>query len=161
MFAKSREPASVFAAAGPGWGEPAFMGGDGGRTPARACRSWRPTGADSPREDFENSSIYPSRRLDTVARVLSELQHRLDRSGKSVALVAVGHVRRVLLDAVGRIAHRKRNAAPGKHRKIKITARQSSTQIKSIPMATVSAISVKQKMMTTATAYLMILITAQ
>jgi hypothetical protein len=35
---KSREPASVFAVAGPGWGEPAFMGGDGGRTPARACR---------------------------------------------------------------------------------------------------------------------------
>jgi hypothetical protein len=34
---KSREPASVFAAAGPGWGEPAFMGGDGGRTPARAA----------------------------------------------------------------------------------------------------------------------------
>jgi len=34
---KSREPASVFAAAGSGWEEPAFMGGNGGRTPARAC----------------------------------------------------------------------------------------------------------------------------
>src|SRR3954452_14903695 len=61
---KSREPASVFAAAGPGWGEPAFMGGDGGRTPARACRSCRPTEADSSCGDFENSSIYPSRELD-------------------------------------------------------------------------------------------------
>ena len=35
---KSREPAPVLAVAGPGWGEPAFMGGNGGRAPARACR---------------------------------------------------------------------------------------------------------------------------
>src|ERR1700675_459150 len=99
------------------------MGGDGGRTPARACRSCRPTEADSSCEDFENSSIYPSRELDTrgasrfrakarpgldlgwMPKSLSELQHRLDRTGKSVALVAVGHMRRVLLDVVGGIAH--------------------------------------------------------
>ena len=110
------------------------MGG-GGRTPARACRSSRPTEADSPREDFENSSIYPSRRLDTVEQAfssgsllpvlirvdaglresLSELQHRLDRGGKPVVLVAAGHMRRVLLDVVGGVAHRKRDAAFGKH----------------------------------------------
>jgi hypothetical protein len=56
MFDESREPASVFAAAGPGWMNLPSWEEDGGWTPARACRSCRPTGADSPREDFENSS---------------------------------------------------------------------------------------------------------
>jgi hypothetical protein len=59
--AKSREPASVLAAAGPGWDEPAFMGG--GRRSDTGSRL--PTEADSPRKDFENSSIYPSYKLDT------------------------------------------------------------------------------------------------
>src|SRR5207302_7407598 len=49
---------------------------------------------------------------------LPELQHRLDRTGKTVSLVAVGHMRRVLLDVVGGISHRKRDAAFGKHRQV-------------------------------------------
>jgi hypothetical protein len=72
MFDESREPASVFAVAGPGWDEPALMGGGGGRAPARACRSCQTTEADSLREDFENFSIYPSHGLDTPAHGVFE-----------------------------------------------------------------------------------------